>query len=203
MRSSLNQSRCRIGISAIILALICFGTLEATISTNVYDRYFTTTGKIAAPPTQADRSGPSARSISSFVTPARHHEAVPSEPEELWPAHLPRMTDLKPGQSLEAFMHPEVPSSIRNTALRHIWRTDTSVTSSIGLGESGEANAGDPGFGPIQTSTDMVRAVEEKMARAIAEVLQLTVSKGQYQPPRSSLRLSEPWIGDPRRYPRE
>ena len=118
-----------------------------------------------------------------LVTPPR--ETVPPAPqppasdipegrslEELI-AELPRIEDLVPGQSLTMFMQSWVPGAIRNAALQRMWLLDPAVRDYVdpALDYAYDYNTpgAAPGFGPIETSDEMVREVSAMFDRAIGE----------------------------------
>lgn len=116
-----------------------------------------------------------------------------------WPAHLPRLHELRPGQPLSAFMDPAVPSAVRTAALRHMWQLEARLGDADRQG--GEATTGldgDPGFGPMVTPPDMVQDVHATMAGAL---LQLHKMPRQEEDPGASnpcsVRLDDPAPGDP------
>ena len=88
-------------------------------------------------------------------------------------AELPRIEDLVPGQSLTMFMQSWVPGAIRNAALQRMWLLDPAVRDYVdpALDYAYDYNTpgAAPGFGPIETSDEMVREVSEMFDRAIGE----------------------------------
>lgn len=86
-------------------------------------------------------------------------------------AELPRIEDLVPGQSLTMFMQSWVPGAIRNAALQRMWLLDPAVRDYVdpALDYAYDYNTlgGAPGFGPMETSDEMVREVSEMFDRAI------------------------------------
>lgn len=86
-------------------------------------------------------------------------------------AELPRIEDLVPGQSLTMFMQSWVPGAIRNAALQRVWLLDPAVRDYVdpALDYAYDYNTlgGAPGFGPMETSDEMVREVSEMFDRAI------------------------------------
>ena len=87
-------------------------------------------------------------------------------------AELPRLDELVPGQSLTAFMQAWVPADIRSAALRRMWLLDPAIHDYVNpaLDYAYDYNAlgGAPGFGPMETSAEMVREVNDMFARAVA-----------------------------------
>lgn len=86
-------------------------------------------------------------------------------------AELPRIEDLVPGQSLTMFMQSWVPGAIRNAALQRMWLLDPAVRDYVdpALDYAYDYNTpgAAPGFGPMETSDEMVREVSEMFDRAI------------------------------------
>jgi hypothetical protein len=87
-------------------------------------------------------------------------------------AELPRLDELVPGQSLTAFMQAWVPADIRSAALRRMWLLDPAIRDYVNpaLDYAYDYNAlgGAPGYGPMETSAEMVREVNDMFARAVA-----------------------------------
>lgn len=106
-----------------------------------------------APPAPAEPALPEGRTLEELV------------------AELPRIDDLAPGQSLSAFMQSWVPADIRSAALRRMWLLDPAIRDYVNpaLDYAYDYNipGGAPGFGPMETSAEMVREVTDMFARAV------------------------------------
>ncbi|SEF87544.1 DUF3306 domain-containing protein [Bosea lathyri] len=87
-------------------------------------------------------------------------------------AELPRLEDLVPGQSLQAFMQSWVPTDIRTAALRRMWLLDPAIRDYVNpaLDYAYDYNipGGAPGYGPMETSAEMVREVTDMFERVVA-----------------------------------
>jgi len=108
--------------------------------------------------------------------PAAAPVAEPALPEgrtlEDLIAELPRLEDLVPGQSLRAFMQSWVPTDIRTAALRRMWLLDPAIRDYVNpaLDYAYDYNipGGAPGYGPMETSAEMVREVTDMFERVVA-----------------------------------
>ncbi|MCZ8315668.1 DUF3306 domain-containing protein [Phreatobacter sp.] len=89
-------------------------------------------------------------------------------------AELPKVEDLVPGQSVSAFMQPWVPTPLRNAALQRMWLLDPAirdyVSPALDYAYDYNTPGAAPGFGPIETTKDMVREVAELFDRALSRV---------------------------------
>ncbi len=99
-------------------------------------------------------------------------EAAPEAPAEPEPMpELPSLDDLLPGQDISIFMHPAVPQSLRNAALRKMWVLDPAIRDFVSeaLDYAYDYNTPGmaPGFGPLQASPQMISEVREMMDRAM------------------------------------
>ncbi len=86
-------------------------------------------------------------------------------------AELPKIEELVPGQSLAAFMQPWVPTPLRNAALQRMWLLDPAirdyVSPALDYAYDYNTPGAAPGFGPIETTKDMVREVAELFDKAL------------------------------------
>lgn len=89
-------------------------------------------------------------------------------------AELPKIEDLVPGQSVAAFMQPWVPTPLRNAALQRMWLLDPAirdyVSPALDYAYDYNTPGAAPGFGPIETTKDMVREVADLFDRALARM---------------------------------
>ena len=87
-------------------------------------------------------------------------------------AELPRLEELVPGQSLQAFMQSWVPTDIRTAALRRMWLLDPAIRDYVNpaLDYAYDYNipGGAPGYGPMETSAEMAREVTDMFERVVA-----------------------------------
>ena len=116
------------------------------------------------------------RDPEKAAAPAAASVAEPALPEgrtlEDLIAELPRLEDLVPGQSLRAFMQSWVPTDIRTAALRRMWLLDPAIRDYVNpaLDYAYDYNipGGAPGYGPMETSAEMVREVTDMFERVVA-----------------------------------
>jgi hypothetical protein len=116
------------------------------------------------------------RDPEKVAAPAAPPAAEPALPEgrtlEDLIAELPRLDDLVPGQSLSAFMQSWVPTDIRTAALRRMWLLDPAIRDYVNpaLDYAYDYNipGGAPGYGPMETSAEMVREVTDMFERAVS-----------------------------------
>lgn len=110
------------------------------------------------------------------VEPTPPAAAEPALPEgktlEDLIAELPKVEDLVPGQSVSAFMQPWVPTPLRNAALQRMWLLDPAirdyVSPALDYAYDYNTPGAAPGFGPIETTKDMIREVADLFDRALA-----------------------------------
>lgn len=86
-------------------------------------------------------------------------------------AELPKLEELVPGQSLAAFMQPWVPTPLRNAALQRMWLLDPAirdyVSPALDYAYDYNTPGAAPGFGPIETTKDMIREVADLFDKAL------------------------------------
>jgi hypothetical protein len=106
-----------------------------------------------APPVTAEPALPEGKTVEDLI------------------AELPKLEDLVPGQSLAAFMQPWVPAPLRNAALQRMWLLDPAirdyVSPALDYAYDYNTPGAAPGFGPIETTKDMVREVAELFDKAL------------------------------------
>lgn len=88
-------------------------------------------------------------------------------------AELPNLDEIVAGQDLSAFMQAWVPGHLRAAALRRMWLIDPAIRDYVdpALDYAYDYNlpGGAPGYGPMETSAEMVREVREMFGRAIGD----------------------------------
>lgn len=107
-------------------------------------------------------------------TPATDAEPVEAEPDAAFdPAALeiplPSLEDLKPGDSLKAFMQKGVPEVLKNAALRKMWALDPMVrdfrSEALDYAWDWNTPGGVPGTGPLGAA-DKVEEMVDAIFRA-------------------------------------
>ncbi len=102
--------------------------------------------------------------------------AVNAEPDAFDPASLeiplPSLDDLKPGDTLTAFMQKGVPEALRNAALRKMWALDPMVrdfkSEALDYAWDWNTPGGVPGSGPLGPA-DQVQEMVEALFRPSQE----------------------------------
>jgi hypothetical protein len=95
-----------------------------------------------------------------------HNAAAPDQPFDL--SSLPSVESIGPQSDITAYLQPDVPSALRNAALRRAWVADPAIRDFKGLAEY-DWDFNDPngmaGFGPLGPQHD----VKEMVARVFGK----------------------------------
>lgn len=81
---------------------------------------------------------------------------------------LPPLESITAGSDIKAFLQSGVPAHLTKAALRRAWSTDPAISDFIGLAENQwdfTDPAAIPGFGPLEPTDDIRRAVAQAMGR--------------------------------------
>jgi len=102
--------------------------------------------------------------------------APPSKTQEAEPAFdlesLPSLDSITATTDIRAFLAPGVPEDLKHAALRRAWRSDPAIRDFVGLSEnSWDFNdpAGAHGFGPLEVTEQLKKAVEAMFERTSSE----------------------------------
>jgi hypothetical protein len=101
-------------------------------------------------------------------SPAKTREARPAFDLE----SLPSLDSITATTDIRAFLAPGVPEELKHAALRRAWRSDPAIRDFVGLSEnSWDFNdpAGAHGFGPLEVTEQLKKAVEAMFERTSSE----------------------------------
>ena len=104
----------------------------------------------------------------SPASPAKTQEAKPAFDLE----SLPSLDSITATTDIRAFLAPGVPEELKHAALRRAWRSDPAIRDFVGLSEnSWDFNdpAGAHGFGPLEVTEQLKKAVEAMFERTSSE----------------------------------
>lgn len=131
-----------------------------------------------------------ARLAAPVLPPAPVEPSVEPEP----PVEIPPPAESIPLEDITAWLGKRVPDGWREAALRRVWSADGAIREFVGPADYAwdwNTPGGAPGWGPIQATDDLVRA----LARAIGEELP---PKPETPPEPAELQVvseaTEPWI---------
>jgi Protein of unknown function (DUF3306) len=100
---------------------------------------------------------------SEPAPPAAGAAVAPLKTLEEIIAELPKLEDLVPGQDLSLFMRAEVPTALRNQALRRMWLIDPAIRDFVGealdYGYDYNTPGAVPGYGALTADPEQVKAV--------------------------------------------
>lgn len=105
---------------------------------------------------------------------------------------LPSLDSITATTDIRAFLAPGVPEELKHAALRRAWRIDPAIRDFVGLSEnSWDFNdpAGAHGFGPLEVTEQLKKAVEAMFERTTSEPKEADDEKKSDDWPKSSAPL--------------
>lgn len=115
---------------------------------------------------EAPAAAPPGSQSAEEASAAQRADPTPAPPVD--PATLPSLDDLRPSDTIEAFLQEGVPEALKQMALRKAWALDPAIRDFIEVAENQydwNAAGGVPGFGEIERGTDMARLLDQAVGR--------------------------------------
>ncbi len=139
------------------------------------------TAEVAKPVTaeeaESDRSLAGSAQERIDASSAGHESPAPSEAVPAGPAfditQLPSLDSITAETDIRAFLAPGVPAELTRAALRRVWTADPTIRDFVGLAENAwdfTAPGGAPGFGPLEMTDELRKAVADMVGRSLAPV---------------------------------